>query len=776
MKTKKDIALEKIKAAMSLRTPQLEALEKLHEVFRKTEIPLKDLTAEDISALFKEDYNDWDFEHAATEFTVHMATGVGKTRLIGAIIAYFFLSEEARNFMIVSSRTEIIRKFISACRGDGKDYLFVDPSIVDNPIIFNSESNVSLIEQSRLFDTGPRIWIISPQSLTAKNARMKFKGQFDNCSPVDYLKSLDDLVIFFDESHHLGLNAEEDSVWRAELNALEPKIIIGTTASVAEHQNNIIYSYPLTRCLNEHLYTKYVRMMPDKKSDLISDEQYDQLTLRFAIQRLETKQKYIDDFCHINEINKKIKATMLVACENITHANDTTRWLQQYLGDENAVLLVHSQLNENDYLQKLKSIEDPTTPTKIVVNVMMLNEGWDVSNIYVITPLRSMSSTTLVTQIMGRGLRLPFGKQVNDDEVDTLDVLCFGHETMQDIVSRLTQEGFGTNNNQGITVVQNVNPRKPDTDFIPKKKIFLNVIGEEKEFNIPQFKMNKERLPLESISIPPLKKQDVHYFLINDPTTVKKLGHSVQFKRNEFIGMVTTEILKQCSYLKFSSDFIKVKNLVENFLMASHFTEEIIMLDPSRVVGHIKENLDQLNKQQKVTYEQLKENKIIDLTSIQINVPESYEHPFSKGMSEKLWDNKVHKGIPFGGWSRCCYEAIPFDTKNEYHIARIIDISEEVKSWFRNLPGIITLITPAGNYSPDFAIFLNLDDRNILLEIKDDDRFGSENQDATIKANAAKEWCKAQSVASGKPWEYWLLLDSDAEDCQTFEDIQNCVE
>lgn len=140
------------------------------------------------------------------------------------------------------------------------------------------------------------------------------------------------------------------------------------------------------------------------------------------------------------------------------------------------------------------------------------------------------------------------------------------------------------------------------------------------------------------------------------------------------------------------------------------------------------------------------------------------------------WSNRTHKGIPFGGWARCCYEAMPFDTGTEYHIAHIIDTAEEVDSWFRNLPGIFTLVTPVGNYSPDFAIFLSCDDKNILLEIKDDDRFGREDQDATIKANAAREWCKAQTEASEKPWEYWLLLDSDAKECETFDDIRDSVE
>ena len=777
MNNEKNIAFERIKGAMSLRTPQLEALEKFHHVMERSELSLKDMTAEEVTSLFKEANPTWAFDHSTTEFTIHMATGVGKTRLIGAIIAYLFLSKESRNFMIVSTRTEIIRKFYDVCSG-ARDYLFVDPSLVDYPTVFNSESNVRDFTQTGMFDKGPRIWVISPQSLTANNARMKFKGQYDSCSPVEYLQSLDDLVIFFDESHHLGLDKEkeDDTVWRKELNALNPKMIIGTTASVTENQNNILYSYDLKRCLNEHLYTKFVRMLPDKKSDLISDEEYDHVTLRFALQRLETKQKYIDDYCRLNEINKKVKATMLVACENKTHAEETTKWLQNYLENKDAVLLVHSGLNENEYVPRLKKLEDPYSPVKIVVNVMMLTEGWDVSNIYVIAPLRSAASVTYVTQIMGRGLRLPFGKQVGDEEVDTLDVLCFGHETMQDIVTKLTQQGFGANNKQGITVVKNVNPEKPDTDFVPKKKIALNVVRGEKVLKIPQYKMNKEPLPLDAISIPALKAQDVHFFLINDPTTIRRLGNSVEFERDEFIRFVTSEVINHCTYLKFRSHYHKVKSLVERFLTASRFTEDTIKLDPARVIGHIKKSLDDLSKQQKVSYERLPEDKVIDLTAIQVSVPETYKTPFSRDINVTEWVSKEHKSIPFAGWVRCSYEAVPFDTPNEYSIARIIDTAEEVKSWFRNLPGIITLLTPAGNYSPDFAIFLNLDEKNVLLELKDDDRFGNEDQDATIKANAAREWCKAQTVASGKLWEYWLLLDSDAEDCQTFDDIRDCVD
>jgi type III restriction enzyme len=37
----------------------------------------------------------------------------------------------------------------------------------------------------------------------------------------------------------------------------------------------------------------------------------------------------------------------------------------------------------------------------------MLKEGWDVTNLYTIVPLRTADSRTLVEQSIGRGLRLP---------------------------------------------------------------------------------------------------------------------------------------------------------------------------------------------------------------------------------------------------------------------------------------------------------------------------------------------------------------------------------
>ena len=87
MNNNKNIAYERVIISMNLRLPQKEALECFHKVMSKSELPLSDMTKEEVVSLFKEANPDWIFDHNAPEFTFHLATGVGKTRLIGAVMA-----------------------------------------------------------------------------------------------------------------------------------------------------------------------------------------------------------------------------------------------------------------------------------------------------------------------------------------------------------------------------------------------------------------------------------------------------------------------------------------------------------------------------------------------------------------------------------------------------------------------------------------------------------------------------------------------------------------
>jgi type III restriction enzyme len=63
----------------------------------------------------------------------------------------------------------------------------------------------------------------------------------------------------------------------------------------------------------------------------------------------------------------------------------------------------------------------------------MLKEGWDVTNLYTIVPLRAANSKTLVEQSVGRGLRLPYGRRTGVVAVDRLNIVS--HDRFDEIVN-----------------------------------------------------------------------------------------------------------------------------------------------------------------------------------------------------------------------------------------------------------------------------------------------------------------------------------------------------
>jgi type III restriction enzyme len=130
---------------------------------------------------------------------------------------------------------------------------------------------------------------------------------------------------------------------------------------------------------------------------------------------------------------------MLVVARDTSHADQLQKLMEstdffsgRYAGK---VIQVHSNQGgeeKEEVVQRLLAVESPDEPTEIVVHVNMLKEGWDVTNLYTIVPLRAANARTLVEQSLGRGLRLPYGKRTGDQAVDTLNIIA--HDSFQAII------------------------------------------------------------------------------------------------------------------------------------------------------------------------------------------------------------------------------------------------------------------------------------------------------------------------------------------------------
>ncbi len=98
------------------------------------------------------------------------------------------------------------------------------------------------------------------------------------------------------------------------------------------------------------------------------------------------------------------------------------------------VLQIDSSTKKEEEVERLfVSLEKPDNQIEIVIHVNMLKEGWDVTNLYTIVPLRAADAPILVEQSIGRGLRLPYGgKRTGVRDVDTLTVIA--HENFEAVI------------------------------------------------------------------------------------------------------------------------------------------------------------------------------------------------------------------------------------------------------------------------------------------------------------------------------------------------------
>src|SRR5690606_29767000 len=135
-----------------------------------------------------------------------------------------------------------------------------------------------------------------------------------------------------------------------------------------------------------------------------SPEALETLKLEDGIRIHETVKAELETYA-VREGKPKVKPFVLVVATDTTHAAALESKIKSadFFGGHYAdkVITVHSaQRGEEreETVERLLKVEDPAEPTEIVIHVNMLKEGWDVTNLYTIIPLRAANSRTLVEQ------------------------------------------------------------------------------------------------------------------------------------------------------------------------------------------------------------------------------------------------------------------------------------------------------------------------------------------------------------------------------------------
>ncbi|WP_373386744.1 DEAD/DEAH box helicase [Pseudomonas alcaligenes] len=459
-----------ITARLSLRKPQRESLNILAELLEQLKLDKEPDLQHWLQLIRRQHPSMTAFERAFPSLCFALATGVGKTRLMGAMIAWLFITRRSRHFLILAPNLTIYEKL-------KKDFTLGDPKYVFAGIPEMAGSPPVVITGDDYEDgRGVRLDYAVPETITGDlfhgdanlhinifniakiSARDNKKGaaksttakvrrlqEYLGESYFQYLANLPDLVVLMDEAHRYyadaGAKAIDDlkPVLGLELTAT-PK----TTGAKPRPFGNVVYHYPLSQALKDgYVKIPAVGTRRDFQHTQYSQADLEAIKLEDGIHHHEFVKVELENYARNHNV-KAVKPFMLVVAQDTAHAAAIRTYIQSndFFGGryKDRVIEVHSNLSgeeSDESMQRLLAVEHDET-TEIVIHVNKLKEGWDVTNLYTIVPLRASASEILTEQTIGRGLRLPYGKRTGVVAVDRLCIVA--HDRFQEIVDRANQD------------------------------------------------------------------------------------------------------------------------------------------------------------------------------------------------------------------------------------------------------------------------------------------------------------------------------------------------
>jgi len=407
-------------------------------------------------------FNGYQKRQFPAQLLFHMATGSGKTLIMAANILYLY-ALGYRNFIFFVNSTNIIEKtkdnFLNPLSGK---YLFA-------PKIKFGEKQVDIKEVQNFEAANPENINIIFTTIQGLHTRLNYPQE----NALTYEDFEDkEIVLISDEAHHLqtltksklsGSELKEKGSWEFTAERIfisSPKnILLEFTATIdlgnqsvrQKYEGKIIFQYdlkqfrldkyskeievlqadldPIDRALQAVILSQYRRKIAEKhKMRLKPVILFKSKTIRESKQNYEGFLAKIKNLVSkdIEEIYSRTKGTKLEKAfnylqkENITFHN-LIRELQEDFSEEKCMLLDSENVDEEKQL-KLNSLESKDNEIRAIFAVNMLNEGWDVLNLFDIVRLydtrdgkwvhgkyKPGNTTVGEAQLIGRGARyFPF--------------------------------------------------------------------------------------------------------------------------------------------------------------------------------------------------------------------------------------------------------------------------------------------------------------------------------------------------------------------------------
>ena len=505
-----------IKLRLSLREPLQEALDIVAQLSGDLSLSKVPANEEEALVFLKSELDKvknsfttcTSFQRDFPSVAFSIATGVGKTRLMGACVAYLYLQKGIKNFFILAPNLTIYDKLIEDFGNPAyHKYVFngISEFVHNRPVIITGDN---YNQQGNLFNEGEiRINIFNISKFNSDNKGQKKDGvslapkikrlsEYLGQSYWEYLSGIKDLVILMDEAHRYHADASKNAI-----NELKPILGLELTATPFDEKQkpfqNVVYEYSLAQALAEGKYVKNPAIATRKnfKRGDLSEKELEIIKLEDAISVHQDTKTELELYSKNNGV-KLVKPFILVVCKDINHAKEVYDLINSsdfYEGDyKGKVLQIDSSTKKEEEIEKqFLSLESSDNEIEIVIHVNMLKEGWDVTNLYTIVPLRAANAAILIEQTIGRGLRLPFdGKRTGVDSIDKLTVIA--HDNFEAVLAAAKDPNSVLNKMSFIEIPEENLGTK--TEVVTSKPVFeLKLESEQIAVNKIENKENQQK-------------------------------------------------------------------------------------------------------------------------------------------------------------------------------------------------------------------------------------------------------------------------------------------
>lgn len=438
-------------------TNQLSAMPDIIEKGLSKNIVLREYQKEAFQYFVTYFENDGLHKNKQIHTLFHMATGAGKTVMMAGLILYLY-TKGYRKFLFFVNQTNILKKteenFLNTL---SSKYLFADElSYLGMKIKVKKVdrfSDIPLDDDIELLFT------------TTQKLHMDMWDAKENAPTCADFEN-DKIVLISDESHHINSNTkkkktstEEDAEksWEYTVNRVfysnKDSILLEFTATadlknenvLEKYTDKIIYNYPLAR-FRESGYTKDFQnfatdtslwdrtlialILSEYRRYLFADLKLNiKPVIMLKSRKIKESEAFHDEFFkRMQELTgDEIKALQSANIPLLSKAiayfekkDETLENLEHSLKNsftEDNIIIMNGSSDDNDANQiKVNSLEDKDNHIRLIFAVDMLNEGWDVLNLFDIVRLYDSrqgsgkagkvgSYTIKEAQLIGRGAR-----------------------------------------------------------------------------------------------------------------------------------------------------------------------------------------------------------------------------------------------------------------------------------------------------------------------------------------------------------------------------------